>query len=170
MTNETKKRNLKLAIVVLGIALVAGVASVGWWWKEQQAMSELGNPGLILINYTDDDVSASVHNSKFPNPGEGASYDVGPHGGGGVMCCVPIPTMWRPGIKMIVRYHFGKWPESKEVTRIVELPEYPGGKGGSLYLVFHSETDIELMSTMFGPRHPRWPGRRVEPMLEGVEQ
>ena len=170
MTNENRTRSLKLAIVVLGIALVAGLASVGWWWKDKQAMDDLVSPGLILINYTDHDVYASVRYSKFPNPGEGARSEAGPHsGGGGLDCCVPIPTKWRPGIKMIVWYSSVNHQEGTGQTKIIELPEYPDGRPGALFLVFHKDAELELFSSMFGPRHPRWPGHRIEPVLEGAE-
>ena len=82
MTKESQERYLKLAAAAFGLVLVAGLAYVGWLWREQQAMDELVSPGLTLINYTDHDVYASVHYSKFPNPGEGASEGVGPHAGG----------------------------------------------------------------------------------------
>lgn len=170
MAFESMTKNRRLAIYVSGALLVAGLIAAGWWWQQKRAMDDIVGPGLILINYTDDDVHTYVHYSKFPNPGQGAYSETGPgSGGGGLDCCVPIPTIWRPGIKMIVRYHFGKWPKGKEKTKLVELPEYPDGRPGSLYLVFHSETELELMSTMFGPRHPRWPGRRIEPIMQGVE-
>ena len=169
MTNENRTRSLKLAIVVLGIALVTGVASVAWGWKEKQAMDDLVNPGLRLINYTDHDVYASVHYSGSPDPEDGASDQMGPHAGGGsLVCCVSIPARWRPGIKMVVWYSSKDWKKENGQTKVLELPEYPDGRPGSLYLVFHSETELELMSTIFAPGHPRWPGRQVEPIVEGL--
>lgn len=166
--NTTKPRH-KIRNAVLITLLLASLGFANWLWQEKQAMDELVSPGLRLINYTEDEVYTSVHYSKFPNPGEGASYDMGPRtGGAGLMCCVPIPTRWRPGIKMIVNYRFGKWAERKEETKVVELPEYPDGKPGSLYLVFHSETSFELISTVFAPGHPRWPGKQVEPVIESL--
>lgn len=162
-------RRLKriVVLIVLSIAVAAG----GWFWWEKQQMDDLVSPGLFLINYTDQDVYASVHYSKFPKPGDGASDGMGRGpgaGGGSLVCCVPIPTIWHPGIQMIVKYRFGDWPEGKEETKVVELPPYPGGHAGSFYLVFHSEAEFELFSTMYGPRHPRWPGRRVEEILPEI--
>lgn len=170
MTINRNTRTYRITIAVFASVLLATFFLIGWYWTEKQAMDELVSPGLRLINYTNDQLYTSVHNSKFPNPGEGASYDMGPQtGGAGLMCCVPIPAIWRPGIKMVVKYRFGTWPEGKEETKTVELPEYPEGVAGSLYLVFYSESEFELMSTTFGPRHPLWPGRRIERMIEEVK-
>lgn len=170
MTTEKKSWGNKLGLIALIAFVVSVVAYGSYVWKENKAMDEMVSPGLRLINYTNDEVFTSVRNSKYPKPGQGASYDMGPNtGGAGLMCCVPIPTRWRPGIKMNVTYRFGKWPEGKEVMKVVELPEYPGGGAGELYLVFHSENEFELLSTNFAPGHPRWPGRQVEPVIEGLK-
>ncbi len=159
--------NRKRLTWALAALLLAGLAYGGWYWKQWR--DDLVGPGLTLINYTDKDVFADVHYSEFPNRGEGAYQEAGPHAGGGLACCIPIPTHWRPGIKMIVWYSFKGREQETGQTRIVELPEYPDGDAGSLYLVFHSETEFELFSTMYGPRHPKWPGKRVEPVIQRVE-
>lgn len=170
MTIEKKKLLGRFELAVLIALTVAGLTYGGWLWKEKQAMDETVEPGLILINYMDKEVYASVHYSKYPNPGEGASSDAGPHsGGGGLDCCVPIPTRWRPGIQMVVWYSFKDWQNENGQTKIVELPEYPDGRPGALFLVFHGQAEFELYSSVFGPRHPRWPGRRIEPVLEDVK-
>lgn len=170
MTNQKMHWPKVLRLTAL-LAFVAGVIAYGTFvWQENKAMDEMVSPGLRLINYTDDDVYTSVRNAKFSNPGQGASYDMGPKtGGAGLMCCVPIPARWRPGIKMNVTYRFGKWPAGKEEKKVVELPEYPDGEGGSIYLIFHSETEFELLSTIYAPGHPRWPGKQVEPVIEGLK-
>lgn len=150
---------------------VAGVAVYGAFvWQENKAIDEIVSPGLTLINYTDKDVYASVHYIKFPSPGDGAGDGVGPHaGGGGLICCVPIPARWRPGIKMIVWYSHKDWQPESGISKIVELPEYPDGDVGDLYLIFHSETDFELVCSRYSPTHAKWPGRRVEKIIHGVQ-
>ena len=69
---------------------------------------------------------------------------------------------------MVVWYSFKDWQKENGQSKIVELPEYPDGRPGSLYLVFHSNTEFELKSTIYAPGHPRWPGRQVEPIVEGL--
>lgn len=161
----------RLKRIVVLIALSIALAAGGWFLWEKQRMDALVSTDLILINYTDQDLHASVHYSKFPQPGEGASDGMGPGGGGGSMvCCIPIPTIWRPGIQMIVKYRFGSRREGKkEETKVVELPEYPDRRVGDLYLVFHSETEFELFSSFYAPGHPRWPGKHVIPVDESLK-
>lgn len=153
------------------LAVVSGVIAYGAFvWQENKAMDEMVSGGLTLINYTDKDVYASVSNAKYERSGDGAALGVGPHaGGGGVSCCVTIPARWRPGIKMVVWHSNKDWQPEYGIREIVELPEYPGGKAGDLYLVFHSETEFELLSSNFSPGHPRWPGKQVEPVIEGLK-
>lgn len=145
--------------VWLILLIVLGGTSV-WLWREKQWRDDMVAPTMILINYTGEDVYVSLRNSQFPNPGQGASDGMGPYvGGGSVICCVPMPTHWRPGIKMIVKYRFGNWPKEQEQTKVVELPDYPDGRPGYLFVLVHSETDIEVLSSIYGPLHERWPGR-----------
>ena len=170
MTNQKMHWPKVLRLTAL-LAFVAGVIAYGTFvWQENKAMDEMVSPGLMLINYTEKDVYASVYYSKYPNPGQGAYQEAGPKGGGGgISCCVPIPTHWHPGIKMKVIYRFGNWREGKEETKVLELPEYPGGAAGDLHLVFHSETDFELISSRYSPSHAKWPGKRVEKIIHGVQ-
>ncbi|PTD96559.1 DUF3304 domain-containing protein [Pseudothauera lacus] len=171
--NQTPARHrnglLPALAVTVALAAVMAYGSYRWELRDSPEPDQLISGTLSLINYTDESVYSSVRNSKYPNPGQGASYDVGPRaGGGGVMCCVPIPARWRPGIKMNVSYRFGNWEKGREVLEVVELPVYPDGVG-HLYLIFHSEYEFELLSTSYEPGHPRWPGRKVEPTVDWLE-
>jgi hypothetical protein len=160
MTSKEEAKYIKLALIALGLVLVAGLASVGWWWKEQQKMNELVSPGLILINYTDHAVYASVHYNKSPDPEDGASDRVRPHAGGGsLVCCVTIPLRWRPGIKMSVWYSTKDWKKEDGQTKIIELPPYPNGDAADLILSFLPDETIELFSSRYAPGHPKWPGK-----------
>jgi len=146
---------------LVGLAVLAMAIGVGVWrWREKQWWDDMVAPTMILINYTGQEVEVSLHNSEFPDPGEGASDGMGPYAGGSsVVCCVPMPTHWRPGIKMIVKYHFESWPEGKQEMKVVELPRYPNDEPGELYVLVHSETDVEVLSSIYDPLHERWPGR-----------
>lgn len=160
MTIDRNTKTYRITITALVSVLLAAFLFIGWYWKEKQAMDELVSPGLTIMNYTDEEVYASVHYSKFPDPADGAGYGVGPHSGGnGLVCCVPIPTRWRPGIKMTVWYSLKSWQKEDGQTRIIELPEYPGGNAGDLFLSFLPDNSIELVSANSAPGHPQWPGK-----------
>lgn len=170
MTNQKTHWPKVLRLTAL-LAVVAGVIAYGTFvWQENKAMDEMVSGGLTLINYTDRDVYASVSNAKYEHSGDGAAIGVGPHGGGGgVSCCVTIPARWRPGIKMVVWHSNKDWQPESGVRQVVELPEYPDGRPGSIYLIFHSETEFELLSTIYAPGHPRWPGKQIELVIEGLK-
>ena len=168
---RSKTSWLRFLALATFVALL-GAGGYGYQhWKKKNASEDMVALGLRLINYTNDDVYTSVRSAKFPEPGQGAYEESGPGGGwGSLSCCVPIPTQWRPGIRMNVHYRFGKWPKEREEIKVVELPEYPDGRPGSLYIVFHSENEFELLSSIYAPGHPHWPGKQVEPVAEWLNQ
>jgi hypothetical protein len=170
MTNQKIHWPKVLRLTAL-LAVVAGVIAYGTFvWQENKAMDEMVSGGLTLINYTDRDVYASVSNAKYEHAGDGAAIGVGPHGGGGgLSCCVTIPARWRPGIKMVVWHSNKDWQPENGTRKIVELPDYPDGDVGDLYLIFYSETDFELVCSRYSPTHVKWPGRRVEKIVHGVQ-
>ncbi len=168
---RSKTSWLRFLALATFVALL-GAGGYGYqYWKKKDAQEDMVASGLTLINYTDMDVYASVWNAEFPNPGQGASEGVGPRaGGGGTVCCVPIPSRWRPGIKMLVWYSNKNWQPENGVVKVVDLPEYPDGRPGSLYLMLHSESELELLSSIYAPGHPLWPGKQVEPVAEWLNQ
>ena len=72
----------------------------------------LGAP-IEGINHT----SAAINH--FSVNGNGGP-NLGPYGGGGQMCCVPLPTQWQPGLTVVVEWEKDPnvgasryWPERR---------------------------------------------------------
>jgi hypothetical protein len=143
---------------VLLVAIAVGISFVVDAIEERNATS---TASLIVMNYTDVDVHASVTPDGKPvDSGYGAAYSIGPRAGGaGANCCIELPTHWRPGIRVKVKYRFGDWPGNRYEEQTVELPRPPGDRPGDVRLSFLPDRSIELFDTTYSPGHPRWPGR-----------
>lgn len=117
------------------------------------------------VNYTVDTFSYSVKDPALKDqPGAGGEL-IDPYGAGGTTCCATLPTTWRPGIKMQVRTTH--WVDRKsddgllevKETHIVEVPRYPDGKPGELWVLRMPDGKVAVVSSDFQPDHPSWPGK-----------
>ncbi|WP_168224664.1 DUF3304 domain-containing protein [Rhodoferax aquaticus] len=83
-------------------------------------------------------------------------------GGGGTVCCTSIPSQWRPGIKVKVRWEYQNFrdipapqPEVREAE--VELPRYKQNDIDRLAVHFFSDHKVKVLVTPLGIRHPDYP-------------
>ena len=80
-------RRLGLSVALLVLALPG---------CSKEIPKVLGAP-IEGVNHT----SAAINH--FQVNGNGGS-NLGPYGGGGQTCCVPLPTQWRPGLTVVVEW------------------------------------------------------------------
>lgn len=117
------------------------------------------------VNYTVDTFSFSVRDpARKDQPGAGGEL-IDPYGAGGTTCCVTLPKTWRPGIKLQVNatHWVDRRPDNgllevKE-TQLVEVPHYPDGKPGELWVLRMPDGKVAVVSSDFQPDHPSWPGK-----------
>ncbi|WP_293930955.1 DUF3304 domain-containing protein [Iodobacter sp.] len=89
--------------------------------------------------------------------------------GGAKSCCVNLPKVWRPGIKIKVEWQEADKEIRPEIYRqTLELPRYQ--KPGDVYLVFYPEHQLEVLASPVEPSHPDWPGKIKAPPLEACLQ
>lgn len=145
--------------IVVTIALAIALLLYALQPSLPQLEEEKAEAALTFLNYSDVDVYVRV--APVTDPTNGASSGGGPGSRGGLDCCIEVPVKWRPHIKMIVEYQFGDEPKEKWYTQIVELPPYPDGEAGNIWLAFYADRSFELISSNYGPASPtgKWPGR-----------
>lgn len=81
------------------------------------------------------------------------------------MCCFTLPKQWRPGLKVNVQSTH--WPKNDakgdlpEIRHLytVEVPSYPPGSVGDLWVLRTAEGDIEVVVSNVEPGHAQWPGK-----------
>jgi hypothetical protein len=127
------------------------------------------------VNYSNQTFSYYVKDPSAKENTGGGGELIDRYAGGGTTCCVKLPKIWRPGIKLQVNTTYwlkkrpdGEIPEFKE-TYIVEVPSYMDGKPGELWILRASDGGISVVSSDFQPDHPKWPGKTKgwpEPSLE----
>jgi len=116
------------------------------------------------VNYTGDPFRYVIVEEKNPSNQAGGEH-VGPYNGGGIMCCFTLPKHWKPGLRVKVHStHWlkkdakGKLPEVNKVYAL-DLPPYPDGKVGELWVLRTSEGGIEVVMSDVEPDQPEWPGK-----------
>lgn len=121
--------------------------------------NDIVGAGAELWNYTDEDVYLTLRSPGDPNVG--TYLETAKHAGGGkLMCCVALPRKWRPGLKVQVDYTYGNPPNDRKHSKVLELPPYPDGVAGPVYISVFSEHEVEVISSIYGPRAPGWPGKK----------
>ena len=118
-------------------------------------------------------------------------------GGGGYMCCVMLPTKWRPGLSVEVRWSVGNWSKLDRSQTVLgdyssltfeiykaQVPVEKYEAAEDVYVHFFAGGKARVVSSMAGPEGPRHPisrsdlhaadsataGVRMEAMFTEVEQ
>jgi hypothetical protein len=77
--------------------------------------------------------------------------------GGNVNCCIALPKIWRPGLKVLLDWHeTDRDAVIGEYKREFEIPRYT--RPGNLFIVFLPKSEVELVVSEGGPGPENWPG------------
>lgn len=116
------------------------------------------------VNYTADPFTYVVADEQNQSNRAGGEH-VGPYNSGGIMCCFTLPRQWKPGLR--VNVHSTHWlkkdvkgnlPEVNKVYTL-DVPRYPDGKVGELWVIRTAEGSIEVVISDVEPNQPEWPGK-----------
>ena len=136
-----------LAILCLLLSLSACTGQKG------DAQSDKLTVDLTGYNHTDYGFGFAVVMGK----NEMLGPPLGPHNGGGWICCLTVPRQYKPGMKVTVQ-----WPANgdnlPDHKREVEIPPYDGSKGaGFLAVHIFQDQHVEVYVTSLGLGHPDYP-------------
>lgn len=116
------------------------------------------------VNYSGEAFSYVVVDPNDPkNTGGGELVD--PYSAGGTTCCFELPRQWHAGLKVTINatHWLGKLADGslREVvgTHAVDLPPYPNGQPGELWVLRNADGTMGLVSSDVQPDHPNWPGK-----------
>jgi Protein of unknown function (DUF3304) len=126
--------------------------------------------GYKAYNHTGTPIDSIIVN------GEGGILNATAYGGGGEICCVVLPTRWRPGLKATIKWQSGgHWVrdqkgqvvekdgdklfvEGRWTETTVDVPEYDGGdRTGQFRIHFFPNDTVKVTVLLFGPGDPRYP-------------
>lgn len=79
--------------------------------------------------------------------------------GGDKGCCLSLPKVWRPGIKVRLAWDEADLTQTypEKYTRDLEVPRYD--EPADLYVVFYPDHEVEVVVSKGEPGHPDWRGR-----------
>lgn len=151
-----------IAGLVLAVTLLAGCNA-----SEDAAKPVAGKPSganaavlIDSVNYMHErGVQYTLYDlAKTPPVPIGGSIVVMLASGGEKNCCLSLPIVWRPGIKVRL-----DWQESdrertypEKYSRDLEIPRY--AMPADLYVVFSPPHEVELVVSQAEPGHPDWRG------------
>lgn len=88
--------------------------------------------------------------------------NLGPESGEtGSTCCAALPKRWHPGMRARVTWAYGSSdrnaPEPPIHEALVEIPEYPDKRAGSVQVHFYPDHQVKVVVARYGIEHPRYP-------------
>ncbi|KMN35535.1 hypothetical protein VI26_10985 [Chromobacterium sp. LK1] len=147
---------LRLVAGLLLTAALSGCAALG---------SDKTGVSLTAVNYTDEDYDVvGITRADDPEQLE-AMERVAAYAGSGTMCCVSLPTQWRPGLKVVVKTRLGtkaktyqEWAYEKIPLRTHELdvPRYE--EPATLWVQILDSGKLAAVVSRYDPPHANWPG------------
>lgn len=142
-----------LRCIFLGVSMTLLFASCA---SVQAAKPKSLGASVRSINYSGKEVALSVVD-PLNRSNHGGGDSLNPYSMGGTICCFGIPPEWHPGYQVIVEYNF--YPDQTWHTQLVDVPAYPEGIAGDIWLTMHEDGRAEAVVSNFGPTRPEWPGR-----------
>jgi hypothetical protein len=87
-------------------------------------------------------------------------------GGGGFTCCISVPSLWRPGMTVIVSMTQVENGKDKTVTHVVSVPMYDATDARTLSVHFLYSGDVKVFVTKYTLGHRAYPLKGKEAELE----
>ena len=145
------KTTFRLVLLFAGAStLLAGCAHT------QPAPPKNLGVAVSSINYSGKEVVLMVIDPKDKKRGGGGDA-LNPYSMGGTICCFAIPAEWHAGLQVIVKYNL--YPDPTWYEQLVDVPPYPDGIAGEIWLAMHEDGRAEAVVSQFDPSRPEWPGR-----------
>ncbi len=116
------------------------------------------------VNYGGNEFFYSIIDPDTQRP-SGVGEHIAPYAGSGITCCFTLPKKWRPGIKvqLFIRHWLPQSPDGSlpkvDRNETVEVPPYIDDKPGELWIIRSAEGAISVVSSIYEPDHPKWPGK-----------
>jgi hypothetical protein len=151
------------ALVITGILPLQGCMSS--WCAMQGGGSGCSNKPAAFEQTTKENTTASAQVGIVNHTGKFIYSATVDGSGGGTMsrwsaglaniCCATIPDVWRPGIKVLVRWDMPEGHTHIVKEKIVEVEKYD--EPGSIYMHFFSNDEVRVVvsnAAGYSKKHP----------------
>ena len=134
---------MKTILCLIGMVVIAGCAT-------RQPPNEAMVPASIgIVNHTGSYIySASIDGQGGANMGRWGA-------GHGDICCTSIPSVWHPGVNVLVRWDMPEGHEHIVKEKMVEVEKY--NEPGDIYMHFFPNGEIRVVVSNwagYGRGHP----------------
>ncbi|MDN0074501.1 DUF3304 domain-containing protein [Crenobacter sp. SG2303] len=143
-------------ILLLSLLMLSACAVVG--------QSNIG-VSLTAVNYTDEDYDV-VGIARADDPTQLQAMDrVAAYSASGIMCCVSLPDVWKPGLKVVVLTRAGtkaktleEWDKEKIplIPHELEVPRYT--EPATLWVQILDGGKLAVAVSRYDPSNANWPG------------
>jgi hypothetical protein len=155
-----RMRPINLSVALFAI-LLAGALTAGCDARDAtRSVAEDEGIGLAVegLNYSGIPIGAFYVNNQWA--GNVSMYA----GGSSVATSIGLPTVWRPGLKLTIKWRndllYAKDPEGLYVN-VLEVPQYGDMLQGSLWVAFLPGDQIQIYVSKYGPGHLKFPNREL---------
>lgn len=125
---------------------------------------------LQLTGYNHTASSISWYSVEIPGgKGTGAGHLGSGEGGGGVTCCVSVPSKWHPGLAINIAWEVTIEGERVELKETLQLPEYSYDNATRLSLHFLSSGSVRAFVTRYGLGHPAYPLKGLDARMPAIK-
>ena len=141
-------------MISLGLAIVIGGCALRTTQANTQAKSQAEHmaPAQVgIVNHTGD----YIYSASVDGFGGGSMARWG--AGMANMCCTSIPEVWRPGMKVSVRWNMPLGVKDVIKEKMVEVEKYD--RPGDIYLNFFPNDEVRVVISRNGPRSSDYPIR-----------
>ncbi|AOJ69124.1 MULTISPECIES: DUF3304 domain-containing protein [Burkholderia] len=126
----------------------------------EEALSQSGGDAMSLklnaLNYTDIPIGTFYVDGTW---GSTVASRIG-SGGGRVICCVSLPTKWRPGLTVTVQWqddNLYKKATNAMASRVIPVEKYDYFSDGFLWVLFFPNDKIKVYASQWMPGFPGFP-------------
>jgi hypothetical protein len=132
--------------------------------------SACSRESLTLLDFTaynHTDQGVGEYSISIPNGGGGGAGYLDPGaGGGGYTCCISIPSVWRPGITVIVSRTTMVNNVETTIKQVVSLPKYDAKTASTMNIHFMRDGSVKAFVTRIMLGHPDYPLKGKEAELK----
>lgn len=135
---------MKCLFALLVALLISGCATSDDFPTEKRAAAQTG-----IVNHT----GSYIYSASVDGAGGGGMTAWG--AGTANICCTSIPWVWRPGMKVSVRWNMPIHGNDVIKEKIVEIEKYD--EPGDIYMHFFPNDEVRVVVSWVGPRNPKHP-------------
>ena len=130
-------------------SLIAALLLAGCVTAQQRTESDFATAQVGIVNHTGN----FIYSATVDGAGGGTMSAWG--AGSANICCTSIPSVWHPGMNVLVQWDMPIGHTHVVKEKVVEVEKYD--ETGDIYMHFFPNDEVRVVVSWVGPRNPRHP-------------